>query len=100
MPINEERLRSAINSNTLRNSGNELLAQLEQLAMEMNKAPRDDVMVRAAVESVKSKAYGLIGSYSDLTNPAPLPPPTPEVKPDPSPVAEAEPEVPEPVAAP
>lgn len=97
MPINEERFRSAINSNTLRNSGNELLAQVEQLEMEMNKAPRDDVMVRAALSSVKSKAYGLIGSYSDITNPAPMPQPTPEVKPDPSPVAEAEPEVPAPV---
>ncbi len=96
MPINEERLRSAINSNTLRNLGNELLAQVEQLEMEMNKAPRDDVMVRLAMTSVKNKAYGLIGSYSDITNPAPMPQPTP----DPTPVVEPESEVPAPLVEP
>jgi hypothetical protein len=75
MYINEERLRSAINTNSLRKAGNELLAEYGQLENVLKKQPRNDVEIEIALRSVSGKISALIGTYEDVSNPAPLPAP-------------------------
>lgn len=83
MAINEERFRNALTNGSLRSAGSELLAQLDECKSALGSSPLDVVKVQNNLGAAIGKAYTLIGTYSDTTNPEPLPKPTQEVKPEP-----------------
>lgn len=82
MQINEERLRNSITNNLLRTAASETLAEFDQLKNTINKQPRNEVDINNALSTCTSKLYGMIGAFSDISNPEPLPvtPPITEVK--------------------
>lgn len=73
MIINEARLRNAINSGMLRTAASEALAEFDQLKNVLNKQPRNEVDINVALQACLNKLNGLIGAFSDISNPEPLP---------------------------